>query len=205
MPLPAEGQKRSPEAKKEKEDQEGSRKPEKQPAEKDEADEQSEQVWNLSQPVETLLDAPLDDPEAFAMSFYTSSTATSSKEPSNEEMSEILEMRKTVNRKEQADKDTVESEDTDKEARDDEDFEAPSTKEPEYTGILQWRSQLTPTCLFEPETGLYHKGDPSIPLGATPAPLCRTSDQMRCTRAMTRACCPVSLPLPITCVVCLEH
>ena len=139
------------------------------------------------------------------MSFYTDSTPLGTKEPSKEEISEIQEMKKIVSKEEQAEKDAAESEDTDKEAKDDEDFEAPSSKEPEYEGILQWRSQLAPTCLFEPGTGLYHKGDPSIPLGATPAPLCRSSDQMRCTRAMTRACCPVSLPLPITCAVCLEH
>ena len=90
------------------------------------------------------------------MPFYLGSTA--SKDPSNERMLEIMEMRKTVNRQEQADKDTAESEDTDKEARDDEDFEAPSTKEPEYKGILQWRSQLTPTCLFEPELDCTTKG-----------------------------------------------
>ena len=79
-----------------------------------------------------------------------------------------MDMRKTVNKQDQADNDAAESEDTDKEARDDEDFEAPSTKEPEYQGILEWRGQLAPTCLFEPETGFYRKGDPSIPLGATP-------------------------------------
>ena len=62
--------------------------------------------------------------------------------------------------------DGAESEETDKEDRDDEDFEAPITKEPANNGILEWREQMAPTVLFEPETGLYHKGDPSIAGGS---------------------------------------
>ena len=107
-----------------------------------------------------------------------------------------MEMRSQVKAESQAEMDGAESEDTDKEDRDDEDFEALITKDPENNGILEWREQMAPTVVFEQETGPYHKGDPTIAGGATPAPLCRTSDLMRCTRAMTRACCPTSCHYP---------
>ena len=67
---------------------------------------------------------------------------------------EIMKMRSQVKAESQAEMDAAESEDTDREDRDDEDFEAPITKDPENNGILEWREQMAPTVLFEPETGL---------------------------------------------------